>query len=80
MTPRRMDCPAPRRQWVPSAHGYTSQPWGISGIIDVLSYGGWFVQGAHDFADRKASALATGGARAARALLEAVDEQEEEDE
>ena len=56
---RRMAFPAPKRMSVRGLFGYFhTQPWTEDEVQSYLSIGGWFVQGRHDFADRRAAVAA----------------------
>lgn len=67
--PSTMHFPAPRRASFPSDRGYTSRPYTLQDIVDVFQYGGYFVQGCHDFAPRMSRVALDGPAKLEENLL-----------
>lgn len=50
--------PAPHREAVDDANGWTDQPWSLAGVIRLRKAGGFFKRGNHQFASRRAAELA----------------------
>mgnify|MGYP001613861511 CR=1 FL=1 len=55
---KRLAFPAPLRETYNTPHGWSTRKWTLQGVLDVLSYGGWFLP-ASEF-DCRATARAAG--------------------
>ena len=63
---RKLEYPAPRREWYLTRTGWCSRPWTLKGVTEVLEYGGWFKKGRgvtfnqyHDFESALVERVAT---------------------
>ena len=60
-TAQRLTLYAPRRSWERTRNGFSSHPWTAREVLEYRLIGGWFMNGAHDFADREAAKAASCG-------------------
>ena len=56
----KLTCPAPRRASRPTENGFIDTPYTERDVLVTKSGGGYFFKGLHEFASKRARALAFG--------------------